>query len=36
MLTLVVARNFAGPVVVVRGGVLERVLLMVSMLLAVK
>ncbi len=35
MLTLVVARNFAGPVVVVWAGVLEAVLLMVSTVLAV-
>lgn len=35
MLTLVVARNLAGPVVVVSGEVLETVLLTVSMLLAV-
>ncbi len=35
MLTVVVARNLAGPVVVVLAGVFERVLLMVSMLLAV-
>lgn len=35
MLTLDVARNLAGPVVVVAAGVFETVLLMVSMLLAV-
>ena len=35
MLTLVVARNLAGPVVVVLAGVLETVLLIVSMVLAV-
>lgn len=35
MLTPDVARNFAGPVVVVLAGLLEIVLLMVSMLLAV-
>lgn len=35
MLTLDVARNFAGPVVVVRAGAFETVLLTVSMLLAV-
>ena len=35
MLTLVVARNFAGPVVVVVAEVFETVLLMVSILLAV-
>ena len=35
MLTLVVARNFAGPVVTVLAGVSETVLLMVSTLLAV-
>ena len=35
MLTLVVARNLAGPVVVVLAEVLEAVLLTVSMLLAV-
>lgn len=35
MLTLAVARNFAGPVVVVLAGVFETALLMVSMLLAV-
>lgn len=35
MLTLVVARNFAGPVVTVVVDVFETVLLMVSTLLAV-
>lgn len=35
MFTLDVARNLAGPVVVVLAGVFEIVLLMVSMLLAV-
>lgn len=35
MLTPVVARNFAGPVVVVSAAVFETVLLMVSMPLAV-
>lgn len=35
MLTLVVARNLAGPAVVVLAGLLEAVLLIVSMVLAV-